>query len=207
MALKQELTKAFEINVAGALDSQIEELVNYLLQDWKIALVWLSQQKTVSGVILTDKEKPFIKVVKNEFPFIKDIRIQPVMLRKFLGQNIKLKAKHEEDLETALHNQFKEFSKVKSVDAILYFTEPKEARVQLVVVKNKCFHKYETATYSDRIFNDIKVHITYATYEILKQMAKKRRKRKWIRRLKIAFVRDKRNEKRLKYLLRITRHI
>lgn len=207
IASKQELTKAFEIDVRGALNSQVEELINYLVQNWKVALVWLSSHENVCGMILTDKEKTFIKVVKNEFPFIKDIKIQPIRFRKFLGQEIKLKAKDEKDLEMTLCDQVKELSKIKSVDAILYLTEPERATVNLVVLRNKRFHKHETAIYSDKIFNDIKVHISYATYEILKEMAKKRRKRDWIRKLKIAFARDRWNEKRLKYLLRVTRHI
>jgi DNA-binding Lrp family transcriptional regulator len=203
-----KLTKAFEVVVAGAHDSQIEELINYLIQNWKVAFVWLSgRREAVSGVILTDQESLFMNIIRNEFPFVKSIRLQSVEFRKFLGQHIVCKRKDERSLQEITYKECRDLSKRKSVDALLFFIEPQSGMVNLVVLRNKRFHRDVTMTFSDKILDNTHVHIRYGTYEILKEMANNKRERRWIRKLRIAFTRNKHEERRVKYLLRLARHI
>jgi len=202
------LTKAFEIIVAGADDSQIEELINYLTQNWKVAFVWLYRKGgTVSGVILTDQENLFVNIIKNEFPFVKSIRLQSVEFRKFLGQHIVWKRKDERSLLEITYKVCRELSKRKRVDALLFFIEPQSGMVNLVVLRNRRFHRDVTMTFSDKILDNTHIHIRYGTYEILKEMVNNKRERRWIRKLRIAFTRNKHEERRIKYLLRLARHI
>jgi len=208
VAPKLRLTKAFEIIVAGADDSEIAELINYLIQNWKVAFVWLSGRgEAVSGVILTDQENLFIKIIRNEFPFVKSIRLQSVEFRKFLGQHIVWKRKGDGSLQEIAYKECRELSKRKSVDALLFFTEPQSGTVNLVVLRNKRSHKDVTMTSSDKILDNTHVHIRYGTYKILKEMVSNKRERRWIRKLGIAFTKNKHEEQRLKYLLRLARHV
>jgi hypothetical protein len=62
-------------------------------------------------------------------------------------------------------------------------------------------------TSTDKILNRTYVHIDYGTYEILKKMMHNRRERRWIRNLQIIFTKDNREERRIKYLLRLAKHI
>jgi DNA-binding Lrp family transcriptional regulator len=205
---KRELTKTFEIIVEGADPSQVEELTNYLIQNRKVAFVWLAYDGgVVSGVIVTDQENLFIKILRNEFPFVKSVKLQPIEFRKFLGQHIALKSSDERSLHEIVCRKVRELSRKKSVDALLFFAEPKNATINIVVLRNKRFHRHATMTFSDKIVDNTYVHILYGTYEILKGMVNNRRKRIWTRKLRIAFTRNKQEERRLKYLLRLARHV
>jgi len=202
-----ELTKEFEVLIGDVYDSQIEELVDYLLHNWKVAFVWSSSRRTISGIILTDQEKLFVKVLRDEFPFIRRVRLRRVEFKKFLGQRIVTKRRDERSLHEVAYKELARLSKRKSADTLLFSAEPKSATINIVVLRNKRSHRFDAMTFSDKIFNNTYVHTCYGTYEILKEMVNDKRKRNWIRALRIAFTRNKRQERRLKYLLRLARHI
>lgn len=77
---KLGLTKHFEITVDGEQEKGLEELTEYLISSWRVSLAWSSSQKVVSGIVLTKREDLFTKIIKDEFPFVRDIKLQSVHL-------------------------------------------------------------------------------------------------------------------------------
>jgi hypothetical protein len=208
IAPKLRLTKEFEIVVKGADDKQINELIDYLVSNWKVAFAWVTEdQSAVSGVILTDQETSFIKVLRDDFPLIKDISLRPIEFKKFLNKRIVTKKKGADRLWEIASREASRLSKRKSVDAILFSAEPHSNSLNLVVLRNKRFHAHPTMTSSDKISDRTYVHIHFGTYEILKTMTHNKRERNWIRNLRVVFARNNREERRIKYLLRLARHI
>lgn len=205
---KLELIKEFEIFIKDASDRRIEELIDYLVHNWKVAFAWLCEgRKSVSGLILTEKETSFVNVVRNEFPFVGDVRLSPIKFKKFLGQRIVIERKNVNRLHEIAYTETLRLSKRKSVSVVLLSTEPQTNSLNLVVLRNKRFHPYSTMTSTDKICDNNYVHIRYGTYEILKKMIYSRGQRRWIRTLRILFARNNRDERRIRYLLRLAQHI
>ena len=208
VASKLRLTKEFEIVVKGADDKQINELIDYLVHNWKVAFAWVTEgQSAVSGVILTDQETSFIEVLRDEFPFIRDVALRPIEFKKFLNKRIVTEKKDADRLWEIALREASRLSKRKSVDAVLFSAEPHGNSLNLVVLRNKRFHAYPTMTSFDKICDKTYVHILFGTYEILKKMMHNRRERSWIRNLRVIFARNNREERRIKYLLRLAQHI
>ena len=208
IAPKLGLTKLFDIVTKDASYSQTEELIDYLVHNWKVAFTWISNSgKVISGIILTDKEEIFTKILKNEFPFIRKIEIKPVEFRKFLGQRIKRKIGNKIDLEAIAYKEFRKLSQIKSVEALLFYTDPQNAIIHMVVLRNKRFHRSISMTSTHKMIDGVCIHIRYGTYEILREMLSNKKERKWIRNLKVAFARNKQKERQIKYLIRLARHI
>jgi DNA-binding Lrp family transcriptional regulator len=208
VASRLRLTKEFEIFVKGADDKQINELIDYLTHNWKVAFAWVTKGKSaVSGVILTDQETSFIKVLRDEFPFVKNVALRSIEFKKFLNKRIVTEKKDADRLREIALREASRLSKMKSVDAILFSSEPHGNSLTLVVLRNKRFHAHPAMTSSDKISDKTYVHILYGTYEILKKMMRSRRERSWIRSLQVIFARNNREERRIKYLLRLARHI
>ncbi|MEM3641919.1 MAG: winged helix-turn-helix domain-containing protein, partial [Candidatus Bathyarchaeia archaeon] len=205
---KLSLTKQFEIVVKNVEGSQVQEVTNYLIHNWKVAFVWiLNDRKTISGIILTNQEKLFKDIVKDEFPFVESIKLQPIEFKKFLGQQVLRQKKDERSLYEVANKEITKLSKKKSVNALLFSTNPKDSSVEIVVLRGKRFHKNAKMTFLDKIFNNAYVHIGYGTYGILKEIMKNKKERKRIRKLQIAFCRNKQEERKIKYLLRLAKHI
>lgn len=205
---KLGLIKEFEIRIKDASDRQIEELIDYLAQNWKVVFVWLREdRKSVSGVILTEKETPFVKVVRNEFPFVSHIRLRSIEFKKFLGRRIMTEKGDVNRLHEIAYKEALRLSKRKSVIAVLYSTEPQTNSLNLVVLIDKRFHPYTTMTSTDKMCDNNYVHIRYSTYKILKRMIYNRGKGRRIRNLRILFARNNRDERRIRYLLRLAQHI
>jgi len=205
---KVELTKEFKITLKDANETHIKELTNYLQHNWKVAFVWTSEkQRTVSGIILTKQDSIFINIVKDEFPFVDSIRVQPIQIKKFLGDKIITKRKDVQSLKTLAYKEALKLSEKKSVNSVLFHTNPQDNSIHLVVLRNRRFHHSPTLTSTDKILNKTYVHVDYGTYEILSKIMRKRRERRWIRNLQIIFTKNNREERRIKYLLRLAKHI
>jgi len=204
---KLGLTKHFEIVVDYAQDEEIEELTEYLIHNWKVSLVWLSGQKVVSGILLTNQENLFTKIIRDEFPFIRDVKLQSVQFKKFLGQRIKAKRKNAQHLHGIAKREAMRLSTKKSIDAILFATYPQANSIHLVALKNRRFHPHASMTSSDKMSENIYVHINYGTHEMLKEMMYNKRKQDLIRNLKIVFARNNSKERRIRRLLRLAHHI
>jgi len=205
---KLSLTKQFEIFFEDADENQVQEVMEYLIHNWKVAFVWTpKQQRTISGIILTDQENLFKNIIKNEFQFIKSIKLQPIEFKKFLGQQVLKQKKDELSLHEVAQKELTKLSKRKSVNALLFSINPKDSSVEIVALRGKRFHKNAKMTFLDRIFNTTYIHIRYGTYEMLKEILNNRKERQRIRKMRIAFARSKQEERRIKYLLRLTRHI
>jgi DNA-binding Lrp family transcriptional regulator len=207
VAPRLRLTKEFGIVVKGADDKQVNELIDYLLHNWRVAFAWVAESKgVVSGVILTDQENSFVKVLRDEFPFIKNIKLRSIEFKKFLNKRIVTEKKNANRLHEIALKEASRLSRMKSVDVILFSSEHGNA-VNLVVLRNKRFHTYPAMASLDKISDKTYVHILYGTYEILKKMVHNQREREWIRNMRIIFARNNRTERRIKYLLRLARHI
>jgi DNA-binding Lrp family transcriptional regulator len=204
---KLGLTKHFEIVVDGAQEKDIEELTEYLINNWKVSLAWLSGQKVVSGIILTERENLFTKIIRDEFPFVKDTKLQPIQFKKFLGQRILTKRKNRQHLHEIAKKEAMKLSMKKSIEAILFSTDPQTNSIHLIALKNRRFHPYAAMTSTDKMSEKTYVHINYGTYEMMKEMIHNKRKQELIRNLKIIFARDNSKERRIKRLLRLARHI
>jgi len=202
------LTKEFIITLKDANEKHIKELTDYLQHNWKVALVWTSEnQKTVSGIILTDQDTPFINVIKDEFPFVDSVKLQPIQIKKFLGERVATARKDAQSLKTLAYKEALRLSKKRSVNSVLFHMNPQDNSIHLVVLRNRRFHHFPTFTSTDKILNRTYVHIDYGNYEILKNMMQNRRERRWIRNLQVIFTRNNREERRNKHLLRLARHI
>ncbi len=205
---KVRLTKEFKITLKDVNETHVKELTNYLQHNWKVTLVWLSEnRKTVSGIILTKKDTPFVNIVKDEFPFVDDIEVQPIQIKKFLGEKLVTERKDEQSLKQLARREALRLSEKKSVNSVLFNANPQDDSIRLVVLRNRQFHHSSTFTSTDKILNKTYVHIDYGTYEILKKKMQNRRERRWIRNLQIIFTKNNREERRIKYLLRLVRHI
>jgi predicted transcriptional regulator len=205
---KLDLTKQFEIVVEDINENQVQEVINYLIHNWKVAFVWISnQQRTVSGIILTDQESLFKNIIKDEFPFIKSIKLQPIEFKKFLGQQVLRQKKDERSLLEVAHRELTKLLKIKSVNVLLFSTNPKDSSVEIIVLRGRRFHRSATMTLLDKICGNTYIHIRYGTYELLKEMMNNRKERRRIRKMRIAFARSKQEERRIKYLLRLAEHI
>jgi len=203
-----KLTKEFQITLEDTQEAQIQELTDYLQHNWKVALVWTSEnQKTVSGIILTDQDTPFINVIKDEFPFVDSIKVQPVLIKKFLGEGVMTERKDAQSLKELAYKEALRLSEKKSVNSVLFHTSPQDNTIRLVVLRNRRFHHSTTLTSTDKILNKTYIHIDHGTYEILKNMMENRRERRWIRDLQVIFTRNNREERRIKHLLRLAKHI
>jgi len=204
---KLELTKHFEIIVDDAQEKEIEDLTRYLMSNWKVSITWLSGQNVVSGIILTRQENLFTKIVKDEFPCVRDIKLQPIQIKKFLGQRIPAKRKNSQHLQEIAKKEAIKLSTKKSIEVILYITDSQRNSIRLVALKNRRFHLYDAMTSTDKMFENVYVHVSYGTYEMMKEMMHDKRKRDLIRNLKIVFARNKLVERRIRRLLRLARHI
>lgn len=204
---KLGITKYFEIGTRGAEEEEIEELTEYLIENWKVSLAWLSDQEAISGIILTERENLFRKIIRDEFPFVTDIKLQSIQFKKFLGQRILAKRKSRQHLHEIAKKEANNLSKKKSIEAILYSTDPETNSVHLVALKNRRFHPYAAMTSTDRMSEKTYVHIDHGTYEVLREMMRNRRKQEVVRNLKIIFARNNSNERRIRRLLRLARHI
>jgi len=203
-----ELTKKFEIMLKEANETHIKELSDYLHHNWKVALAWTSENwKTVSGIILTDEDTPFINVVKDEFPFVNSIKVQPIQLKKFLSEKVATERKDEQSLKTLAYKEALRLSEKRSVNSVLFQANPQENSIHLVVLRNRRFHHPSTFTSTDKILNETYVHVDYGTYEILKEKMQNRRERGWIRNLQVIYTKNSREERRIKHLLRLAKHI
>ncbi len=200
-------TKHFEIITDGAQENEIEELTEYLISNWKVSLAWLSGKKVISGVILTERKNLFTKIIKDEFPFVGDIKLQSIQFKKFLGQRILGKRKNRQHLHEIAKREAMKLSTKKSVEAILFSIDPKANSIHLIALKNRRFHPYAAMTSTDRMSEKTYVHINYGTCEILKEMMYNRRKSELIRNLKIIFARNNSKERRIRRLLRLARHM
>jgi DNA-binding Lrp family transcriptional regulator len=208
VAPRLRLTKQFEIIAKGADDKQVNELIDYLLHNWRVAFAWVAESKSVvCGIILTDQETSFVKVLRDEFPFIKDVKLRSIKFKKFLNKRIVTEEKNANRLREIALREASRLSRMKSVDVILFSSEPHGNAVNLVVLRNKRFHAYPAMTSLDKISDKTYVHILYGTYEILKKMVDDRKEREWIRNMQIIFAKNNRTERRIKYLLRLARHI
>ena len=204
---KLGLTKHFEIIVDGAQEKEIEELSEYLITNWKVPFAWFSVQKVVSGIIVTEQEKLFTNIIRDEFPFVKDVKLQSIQFKKFLGQQVSVEKKTSQHLHEIAKKEAMKLSKKKSIEAILFASDPQTNSIRLIALKNRRFHPYEAMTSSDKISENVYVHINHGTYEILRKMINNKRKRELIRTLKIIFVRNNSNERRVRRLLRLAHHI
>jgi DNA-binding Lrp family transcriptional regulator len=205
---KHGFTKLFEIFFGDADENQIQEVTNYLIHNWKVAFVWVSnERRAVSGIILTDQENLFKNIIKDEFPFIKNIKLQPIEFKKFLGQQILSQKKDERSLHEVAYKELTKLSKRKSVNALLLSTNPRDSSVEIVALREKRFHRGAKMTFLDKISNNTYIHIRYGTYEMLKEMMNNRKERQQIRKMQIVFARSKQEERRIKYLLRLAKHI
>jgi len=204
---KLRLTKHFDIIVGDARDKEVEELTEYLVSNWKASLVWLSGQNIVSGIILTERENLFRKIIRDEFSFVRDIKLQPVRFKKFLGQRIRAEPRNSQNLDEIAKKEAIKLSTKKSIDVILYSTNSQKNSINLVALKNRRFHLHTSITSTDKIFENAYVHIMYGTYEILKEMIHSKRKRNLTRNLKIIFARNNIEERRIRRLLRLAHHI
>jgi len=203
-----KLTKEFQITLKDTNEAQIKELTDYLQHNWKVAFAWLSEnRKTVSGIILTDRDIPFINVVKDEFPFVDSIKVQSIRIKKFLGEKVVTERKDEESLKDLARKEALRLSERKSVNSVLSHINPQDNTIHLVVLRNRRFHHFPTFTSTDKILNKTYVHIDYGNYEILKNMMQNRRERRWIRNLQVIFTKNNREERRIKHLLRLVKHI
>jgi len=203
-----KLTKEFKITLKDANETRIKELMDYLQHNWKVAFVWtLEDRKTVSGIILTEQDTPFINVVKDEFPFVDGIKVQPALIKKFLGEKIVTERKDEQSLKELARKEAQKLSEKKSVNSVLFHSNTKDNSINLVVLRNRRFHHSSTLTSTDKILNKTYVHINYGTYEILKKMMQNRRERRWIRSLQVIYTRNNREERRIRHLLRLAKHI
>jgi len=204
---KLGLTRYFEIIVDDAQERKIEELTEYLISNWKVSLVWLSSQKTVSGIILTDQENHFTKIIRDEFPFVRDIKLLPIQFKKFFDQRILAERKSSKRLHEIAKEEAMKLSTKKSVGTILFATDPQTNSICLIVLKNRRFHPYASMTSADKMFENTYVHINYGTYEILKEMMYNKRKKDLVRSLGIIFARNNSEERRIRRLLRLAHHI
>jgi len=204
---KLGLTKHFEIIVEGAQEKEIEELTEYLISDWKVSLAWFWGPKVVSGIIVTDHEDLFTRIIRDEFAFVRDIKLQSIQFKKFLGQRILTKKKNVHDLHDIAKKEAMKLSKKKSIEAILFATDPQTNSIHLIALKNRRFHPYAAMTLADKISENAYVHVNYGTYEMLKEMIYNKRKQGLIRSLKIVFARDDSKEQRIKRLLRLASHV
>jgi len=204
---KLELTKHFEIIVDEAQEKKIEELTEYLITNWKVSLAWLSGQKIVSGVILTDQENHFTKIIRDEFPFVRDIKLQPIQLKKFLGQRTPAEIKSSRHLREIAEKEAVKLSAKRSIDAVLFAIDPRTNSIHLIALKKRRFHPYAAMTSIDKMSENAYIHINYGTYEILKEMMYDRRKQDLIRNIEIIFARDNSEERRIRRLLRLARHM
>jgi len=203
-----KLTKEFKITLKDANETHTKELTDYLQHNWRVAFVWLSEnRKTVSGIILTNKDTSFINVVKDEFPFVDSIKLQPIQIKKFLGEKVVTERRDEQNLKDLARKEALRLSEKKSVNSVLYHANPKDNSIHLVVLRNRRFHHSPTFTSTDKILNKTYVHINHGTYEILKETMHNRRERRWIRNLQIIFTKNNREERRIKHLLRLAKHI
>lgn len=203
-----KLTKEFEITLKETNEIHIKELTDYLQHNWKVAFVWTSEnQKTVSGIILTDQDTPFIKVVKDEFPFVGNIKVQPIQIKKFLGEKVVTERKDEQDLKELARKEALRLSQKKSVNSVLFHTNPQDNSIHLLVLRNRRFHHFSTFTSTDKILNRTYFHIDYGNYEILKNMMQNRRERRWIRNLQVIYTKNNMEERRIEHLLRLAKHI
>ena len=205
---KIKLTKEFEITLKDTNETYIKELTDYLQHNWKVAFAWLSEnRKTVSGIILTDQDIPFINIVKDEFPFVDSIKVQSIRIKKFLGEKVVTERKDEESLKDLARKEALRLSERKSVNSVLFHTNPQDNTIHLVVLRNRRFHRSSTFASTDKILNKTYVHIDSGTYEILKKMIHNRRERRQIRNLQVIYTRNNREERRIKHLIRLAKHI
>jgi len=203
---KLGITKHFEIIVNRAREEEIEELIEYLISNWKVSLAWLSGQKSVSGIILTEQQNLFTKIIRDEFPFVRDIRLNSVQFKKFFGQRILGKRKGGRILHKIARREAVKLSKKKSVEAVLFATDPQANSIRLIALKNRRFHPHKAMTSTDKMSENAYVHINHGTYEMLKEMMHDKRKRELIRNLKTIFARDDSKERRIRRLLRLAHH-
>ena len=208
IAPRVKLTKEFQITLKDPNETRIKELTSYLQHNWTIALVWFSEnRKTISGIILTDQDAPFINVVKDEFPFVNSIKVQPIQIKKFLGEKVETERKDEQSLKELAYKEALRLSEKRSVDSVLFHANPQDNSIHLMVLRNRRFHHSPTLSSTDKILNKTYVHIDHGTYEILKEIMQKRRERRWIRNLQVIYTKNSREERRIKRILRLAKHI
>lgn len=204
---KLGMTKYFEVVTSGAKEEEIEELIEYLISNWKVSLAWLSGREVISGIILTERENLFKKIIRDEFPFVRDIKLQSIQFKKFLGQRILAKKKNRQHLHEIAEKEAMKLSTKKSIEAILFSTDRRTNSICLIALKNRRFHPYATMTSTDKMSEKTYVHINYGTYEMLKEMIHNKRKQEFIRNLKVIFARDNSKERRIRRLLRLAQHL
>jgi len=102
-----------------SFESKAKELLNFLLNDWRIVLLWLSKSSEIEGIALVVNEEIFKHFLLDEFPFLKNVELVSVKLQKLIGRKITRVIGNEKIMRKLMSEEIKKISKTKSVMAIL----------------------------------------------------------------------------------------
>ncbi len=197
-----ELTKYFEIILESSKIEDEMEVIKKLDEEWTTAIIWkIPGKKTViAGLILTERVKEFVKCF-SKIKSVIDVKITPVLMRKFLGEKTKIGKISSEKILQTVEREIENILEKGKILAILYGFFPEEENVDICVIKSKIrgkeFYSYE------KILDGIYFDYHIMTYKAFKEFAT--REPEWLASLKIKFTTNKAIERKINKILRYSR--
>jgi len=199
-----DLTKKFMIKLREIDYDKVREVIRFLQQNWQVVLFWGTKNDRIEGIMI-DRTNSFKKLLLNEFSFIETITITEVRLQKIFGEKISIE--NEEDLMKIGISEAKRILKKGGIKAILLILKPEEKVVILTVIKDKKIWGDKGEFIEKQVKGETYVQIRYTTIKYFKQLLKSRIRRRMYKKAKILYVRDQYENRRIKRMLRIVKHI
>jgi len=197
-----ELTKYFELVLESSKIEDEMKIISKLDEGWTTVIIWkIPGKKTViAGLILTEKVEEFIECF-SKIEFVINVKITPVLVRKFLGEKAKISIVSSEKVLQIVEREIKNIVEKERVLAVLYGLFLEEENVDICILKSK-IHGKEFYSY-EKIHDGIYFDYHIMTYKAFKELVAK--EQEWLAALKIGFVANKNIERKITKILKYSR--